>query len=371
MIGGGALAFPARRAANCAVRVPHTPTERGQPTLPIEHIHTYLVHPGKGSEAPTQIGGATVALDGKLFALLSEIFSKSDRECDTDISFNRSSDGSQQNPCRDLIVQYLGGPTIVRGRHIAERLEKVTTHRSGLGLLFLIAGKEGRDHKVVISRFPADSAILAEENRQSLTVEFLERVFMKSATAYKAALYQHSSLASGFWVGRAVDKQINSRVVQLSNYWIAEFLDSDFRTTAAAGTRRLAIALRDAAKKSSDVSVKSEIAAAVTLADSLRGRRLSINDFGNQFGLSESAKQAVAAEIRVSAVADERFQFDLDEFKKQVAYRSVELDSGGMLTAQSTEFDNVFHREVLDEAEQKVRYSTEGRVISEKLGKTR
>jgi hypothetical protein len=169
--------------------------------LPIEHIHTFLVHPGKGEEAPPQIGGTAVELDGKLFGLLESVYSKSDRECSTDISFNRSADGRQQNPCRDLIVEYLGGPTVVRGRHIAERLEKVTTHRSGLGLLFLIAGKEDGDYKIVISRFPADSAILTDEDRQRLTVEFLERVFMRSATAYKAALYRDSSLASGFWIG--------------------------------------------------------------------------------------------------------------------------------------------------------------------------
>ena len=194
--------------------------------MPIEHIHTYLVHPGKGSEEPPQIGGTVVALEGKLFDLLSDIYAKSDRECDIDISFNHSGEGKQQNPCRDLVVYYLRGPTVARGRHIAQRLERVTTHRSGLGLLFLIAGKEGREYKIIISRFPADSAILAEENRQALTVEFLERVFMKSATAYKAALYQHASFAAGFWVGKAVDKQINPGVVQLSNYWIAEFLDS-------------------------------------------------------------------------------------------------------------------------------------------------
>ena len=70
-------------------------------------------------------------------------------------------------------------------------------------------------------------------------------------------------------------------------------------------------------------------------------------------------------------LVDERFQFDLEEFTKQVAYRSVELDSGGMLTGPSTEFERVFRREVLDEVEQQVRYSAEGRVVSEKLGKTR
>ena len=203
-----------------------------------------------------RIGGTTVPLVGRLFNLLNDIYARSDNECDTDIAFNHDAQGRQNNPCRTLITAYLARPTIVNGRAIATRLESVTTNRSGLGLLFLISGTEGLDEKIVISRFPADSAILAEENRRTLTVEFLERVFMKSATAYKAAAYQHASLQHGFWSGRAVDKQINSDVTQLSNYWIFEFLDSDFRTTAAAGTKRLAVALRDAARKSDLIAVK-------------------------------------------------------------------------------------------------------------------
>ena len=61
---------------------------------------------------------------------------------------------------------------------------------------------------------------------------------MKSATSYKAAMYRDGSLTAGFWTGRAIDKQINNRVAPASTYWIEEFLDSDFSTTAAAGTPR-------------------------------------------------------------------------------------------------------------------------------------
>ena len=269
----------------------------------------------------------------------------------------------------DLILTYLGGPTLARGRHIVERLEAVTTHRSGLGLLFLIVGSEGKDYKVVISRFAAHSAVSAEEDQQNLSVEFLERVFMRSVHAYKAVLYRNPSLITGFWLGRAVDKQINNQ--ESSNYWIAEFLDSDLRTTTAAGTRRLAVALRDAAKRTADVGVKSEIAAAVTLATGLRGQRLSISDFTKHLRLSDAAKRAVSDEVRGVGTLEERFQFDLDEFTRHVAYRTVELDSGGLLTADAMTFDNVFHRDVIDEPEHKVRYSTEGRVISERLGRFR
>ena len=103
------------------------------------------------------------------------MYARSEHECDIDIAFNRSADGAQWNPCRNLIIAYLQSPTLIRGRHLAERLEAVTTHRSGLGLLFLIAGGEGRDHKIVISRFPAHSAVSAEEVQQNLSIEFLER----------------------------------------------------------------------------------------------------------------------------------------------------------------------------------------------------
>jgi hypothetical protein len=339
--------------------------------MAIQHIHTYLVHPGKGSGADPRIGGTDVQFKGKLFQLLSDIYVKANKECDIEISFNRDSTGKQQNPCRDLVIEYLNGPTLARGRQIAERLERVTDRRSGLGLLFLITGEEDNAQKIVISRFPADSAILAEEDQRNLTVEFLERVFMKSARAYKAVTYQDSSLKSGFWLGQAIDKQINNQSTKLSDYWIAEFLDSDFRTTSAAGTRRLAVALRNAARKSADVSVKTEIAAAVTLAQGLNGRRLNANEFVDHFGLSKPARQVVANAMKVPGLAEERFQFDWQEFSKQVAYRSVELDTGGTLTAESAAFEKIFHREVIDEGQQKVRFSTEGKVVSEKLGKTK
>lgn len=340
----------------------------GEAAVPVERIHTFLVQPGRGAEA-RQINGANVPLDGNLFNLLNDVYAKSDVECDSEISFNQGADGRQENPCRNLIIDYLSTPNVPRGRKLAQRLESVTTHRSGLGLLFLISGMEGLSYKIVISRFPADSAILAEENQEDLTVEFLERVFMKSATAYKASTYRDASLEAGFWHGRAVDKQINSGLMQLSNYWIFEFLDSDFRTTAAAGTRRLARALRNAAKKTELIGVKSEIAAAVTLAGGVGRRRLSIREFSEQMGLSEPARNAIEEEVGSDRLLNERFQFDLNEFKEQVPYRTVQLNSGGILTAESGNFDEVFQREVVNEQDKLVRYSTVGKVVTEKLSK--
>jgi hypothetical protein len=351
------------------IAIPRSLSRPGEPTLAITHIHTYLVHPGKGLNNPPEFGGAAVPLSGKLFGLLADIYERSERECDIDISFNRDAQGRQQNACRDLILTYLKGPTSDRGRHIAERLRAFTTHRSGMGLLFLIAGIEGKDHKLIVSRFPADSGILAEESKDVLNVEFLERIFMKSAKSYKAVLYRDASLTAKFWTGRAVDKQLNTPETRLSNYWIEDFLLSDFRTTSAAGTRRLGAALREAARKAGNLGVKSEIAAAVTLATGLQGQRISINDFGQRLQLSTQARDAIAREVQGVNTVNEKFQFDHAEFVRQVAYRTIELDSGALLTAESGAFERVFQRQQTAAAGQE-RFTTEGKVVSEKLSKS-
>ncbi len=340
--------------------------------MPVERIHSFLVHPGKGADVPRHISGSAVALTGKLFNLLGSVYTNSERECDIDISFNPAEDGKQSNVCRDLIAAYLGSPSLGNGRRIAERLEAYTTHRSGLGLLFLMSGKEsGSNHKIVISRFRADNAILAEEDEEALKVEFIERVFMKNAASYKAAFYQDTSLAGGFWTGRAVDKQINDRVARLSDYWIHDFLASDFRTTAANGTRRLAVVLRSAARNAADVDIKHEITSATALAPGLNKRSVSITEFLSQFGLSAGASAVIMKEVKHPELANERFRFDATEFKKHITYRTVEMDSGAMLTAEFANFDDVFQHEVVDKEGQKVRYSTEGKVVNERLGKSK
>lgn len=52
------------------------------------------------------------------------------------------------------MVPYLGKPDHPKGRKIAERLAEHSADPSALGLLFLIARKERRDDKIVLSRFP-------------------------------------------------------------------------------------------------------------------------------------------------------------------------------------------------------------------------
>jgi hypothetical protein len=253
---------------------------------------------------------------------------------------------------------------------LANRLQAVSTHRSGLGLLFLIKGSDEGAHQLVIARFPADQGVIAQENAQQLSVEYIERVFMKSAKAYKSALYSSDSLERGFWDGRAVDRQI-SGPRELSDYWIREFLASELRTTGPAGTRRFAIALRNAIRSVGDLGVRQELLSAAGLVRHQHGRRRSARQLVEQFGLSEQATVALKAAFHRPELMDEVFEFDRDEFQRNAPYRAVELDNGGLLIAEDARFGDVFHRQLLDEAQNRVRYVTEGRVVDESLRKTK
>jgi hypothetical protein len=336
--------------------------------MTFEIAHSFLVHPGKNLSDQPEIAGTEIELKGKLFDMLAEVYVKSEEECNIDIAFVPNTDGEQQNDTRDLLLAYLASPIEINGQKIAQLLQAVTTKRSSLGLFFLMKGSHRGKTRLVIARFPANSGILVDHQSGSLNVEFIEKVFMKSATSYKSAVYTGSSLNADFWDGSAVDKQTNNNDVALSDYWIKDFLRSDFKTTAAAGTRRLANALRKVANETPDLEIKQEIAAAASLAGGMKGRT-SIADFISQHSLSDPAKDAVRDSLRSERLFTETFEFDRAEFKKHLTYKSLELDNGAMLVAQTDEFDSLFKHEEIPEG--RSRYIIEGRVVGQKLRTTK
>ena len=102
----------------------------------------------------------------------------------------------------------------------------------------------------------------------------------------------------------------------------------------ARGCRRLP---RDVYKRQmqnlSETEAKSEIAAAVTLITGIDGKTTSVEAFCDHFGLSSKAIDAVRKAIKHDNLMSENFQFDAVEFKRHIAFRSVELSNGGILTA--------------------------------------
>lgn len=130
----------------------------------------------------------------------------------------------------------------------------------------------------------------------------------------------------------------------------------------------MAKALRDAVKKAPDLDTKHAIASAVTLAGAMNGQVTSVDAFLDRFALPEVAREAIRRELSPEVTA-QVFRFDSQEFSNQIPYRSMELNTGAILTAPTDEFNDAFETEVIDAAAGRVRISTEGRVVAERIEK--
>lgn len=329
-------------------------------------IVSYLVYPGKGQQTAVESPGVSVPLKGNLFKMLAAVFDKSDAECKTPVRFTMSPDGSAENEARDLIVHFANSRTLKAGRQLAHRLRDRTTKKSGLGLLFIMHAADAAITKLVISRFPAEEGVLAEEDKSSLKVEFIERIFMKNSASYKAALYEGGSFDKDFWSGFVVDRQLNESTDQIANYWIRDFLASDYKTTSKAGTRRLAIALREATH-SGQVGTKQEIVAAITLAKGMFGKTVTIASLMQQLSLSEDAQAAIISHVPDPSLIGDTFVLDGDEFLENAPLAMVELHTGGLLVGPADQFNDTFKRELLTDVPGQYRFTTVGRIVDERL----
>lgn len=336
--------------------------------MPITKAFAFLIAPGKGSSGASTISNKEIVIGtNKLSVMLSDIFVDDPGPHDFEITFNPALDGTQVNECRDLMLAFHASPSAATGLLIAQRLQLVTDKRSGTGLFFLIVGNNGMKQRVVMSRFPTDQAIRADVSSGSLDVEFLEEVFIKRLSSYKAALFEHPTPPAGFWKGHATDRQAGQSGEHISEYWLKEFLNADFSETPAQGTRRLATVLKDALKSNPSPSVKSEIAHASSLASAVfRNKPLTIEDFCKHFGLSSAAQDTIKAALPKASLFSKKFTFDADQFKNVAPYRTVEMNTGAILTAPNDDFEKVFEETKSGDI---VEYKTRGKISDQRLAK--
>ena len=62
----------------------------------ITSITSYLVYPGKNQDHPLEVQSTTIPLIGSLYIMLSELFFRSERECQIPTRFVMSEDGKQE-----------------------------------------------------------------------------------------------------------------------------------------------------------------------------------------------------------------------------------------------------------------------------------
>lgn len=333
--------------------------------MPLTTALSFLVHPGRGLVPQPQIGGTEVLRGTTMWTNVQQLYDRADEECTIQIQFRRADDGAQRNPRRDILAQFCQNPTIERGREIASLLQHATTERSHLGLLFLLLGRNPA--ALVLARFPASEGIVAEEHGAALQVDFVEQIFLKNLHSYKSVYYRGPFVERAFWQGKAVDKQLKTMGTS-PNYWIQEFLMSELMLTPAAGTKRLALAIRKAIHDTDDQEVKSSLLTFAQIVRHQAGNVITPVDLATQAGLGNEALEALSDGFARAELGNDAFQFDRDEFDRHVGFRMVELDNGARLIAADDAFEEVFTREALNQEVQ--RFSTQGRVVRRELRKT-
>lgn len=341
--------------------------------MPIQAIYSFLTYPKRSHPDDPLAPGVQIPIeaDNKLVRMLDGLFLRASQDCVVPIMF-RADAGDQVNPVRGELLALLAAPSVESAAPLALRLQRSTAGTSGMGLMFICLGRDAgareAETRVLISRFPADEGVVAERSDAALTVQFVEQVFLKSAYSYKAATFVADGRPDQLWKGNIVDRQLNHGSKAVADYWIVDFLVAEFATTAAAGTKRLAAALREAIGSTSSVAIKQEIAAAAQLAGNIPNRAMTIAGFCERFNFSDETKAAVVACIRPPRLVNDRFRFDAGEFARHLAYKQVELDNGAILTAPADRFDAVFER---TRRRQQETFSTTGAVVDQRLRKTK
>lgn len=333
--------------------------------------YSFLVHPAKNLEEQPKIGGTEIPIGSDVGVLLSAAFIRAQQDCQVDITFDMAEDGTQHNARRDMVLTLVKDPSISNARVLAGALQEVTTNRSGLGLFFALTG-ESDDRKtkmLYLCRFPADNGIVAEETDQQLHVDFLEQVFLKNASSYKAVLYEGTSTTNGFWQGRAVDKQVSKRDLSISGYWIREFLLSDFKTTPELGTKRLATALTTTISASDDIEIKTELTALATIARNFNNKVISIDKLATTLNLSQRSSNALMDTLQRRDLAFTQFIFSAKEFAKHIKFKQIYLSNGAYLTAPPGKFDKVFKQTAVENVPGNICFSTTGKILDEQLRK--
>jgi hypothetical protein len=297
------------------------------------------------------------------------LFKKSEGECKVEVQFN--SDGQQFNAVRELLIAICSAADPVEKRRLAtslaSRLYAVTDERNQTGLFAIIEGKSEETSKILLIRFRQDEVVTTNPHGDAeIDLSVIAEAFTKRSHFYKSALFEDEASRSMFWTGRIVDKQITKTVRDVSQYWVADFLDSRSALTPKQGTTSLSRFIRVAIGKLDNVEDKQTLIAASLLLKQQAGKNFSAKEFCETYlsgPLAESFKGFIPSEIEYENI----FEVDADTLEKEIGSTLLSLSNGIQLTVPTFLYDDTVTEKHMQDGGTEVTVS--GRVVDRKLGK--
>lgn len=316
----------------------------------------------------SSVFGQFIKKDTKLFKMLNDIFDKSESECNIQIRFI-AQNNNQDNEIRDAIIKITNSFTIASCKPLVISLSKLTDNKTKDGLLFFVKASTNKCTRTFIARFPVDTGITISNLNGEKQFEVAEDIFLKNSKRYKAVYYDSTD---DFWIGYAVDKQITdtaSKIKELSDYWITDFLKSDLKMTSKRGSKILAKAIRSTIDQTDDENVKKELIGASSIIKNINQRQVSLKSMLGILNLSEITKNEVLQKFGNHEITETPFVFDVTEFDSNFNYLINILDTGAIIIGPANSFDDLWQKEIV--ADGRLKYSTEGLPVKEKISNAR
>lgn len=312
--------------------------------------------------------GQVIKSNTKIFNLIEEIILKSNDECDIKIKFTALGN-NQDNDVRDEIIKIVKDFKVDTCKPLVRNLSYITDNNIKEGLLFFVLAEHNNYNRFLIARFPGETGITKKVTNGKLEFDVTDDIFLKNSRRYKAVYYDSKDQ---YWVGFAVDKQVNDRsgkIKEISEYWIRDFLKSELSMSSKRGSKILATAIRRTITETNDDEIKKELIGVSTTIKNLNGSKLSISDTLDKLNLSNKTKDEVKIKMSDAKMNKIAFILDISEFNNSFNYLVNILDNGAVVMGPADKFDDLWLKQ--DQANGNTLYSTEGSPIQEKISNVR
>ncbi|MBN72960.1 MAG: hypothetical protein CME32_27205 [Gimesia sp.] len=303
-------------------------------------IHAYEVVPQRlENDAEDPRGGAFTA-DAAFKLELEKYLKNSKLPSRPEISFrfeDMTETGIRSHTVRQSIMDYCFGASATSKKaslKLARLLSKSMDNRSPYTLLMLVAYKGQTDEsfrRLVMWAFPKDEPFQFTARNGTAKIKIPKDIFSRSSSFKKGSLYEGFQNDSAFLQGYVIDRQAENSWGTAADYWVSQFLDSQFSLTGTAGTRLLARTLKLTHENLIESTDRNQITDSIRAAFTSTKQRLSMHIYANEY-LTGNAKSTFLSYSPPETLKT-KFDFDKAEFEEKVQLRVFRLDNDVVVSA--------------------------------------
>lgn len=336
----------------------------------IVFAYAAIVPPSYGVEKPAEkIESKILEETEPGIEYLIKIFDTAHQACKIGINF--ISDDHQKNEVRTDILDILNSTNSNHKLKIADKLSeslsKITDDRNKTGLFVILVGKKLETNRIVLIRLRAEEVVYKKSVSKGFKIDKLEQAFSKKSNYYKVAYYEgHLAQRSTFWNGYILDRQKKSETV-VSNYWLKEFLKSDYAMSPVQGTRRLADYIKSFVRTLENVQEQRIVYESVrTLRTNDTNDALSVIQYSEDY-LPVILRERFRVFVGDDELNNTHFNVDFDTYDAELPYQVFEMQNGISLTIPTFMGENYLEITALNNGNSK--YSFEGVLVNQKFTK--